>query len=267
MSCYIKDNPSYLQEALESIADQNILPREFVLVCDGPLTDTLNTLIHEFETVFLQAGVEFKIIRLENNVGLGGALSIGSKFCSEDYIVRMDSDDISTKTRINDLYLAVKSDPDADVIGAQIEEFNKKIHDLGRKRLVPKSTSEIKKFARFRNPMNHVTVCIKRLTLEKVGGYEDMLWHEDYFLWLKMLNSGAKLVNLPVINVFVRVDDLSVRRSGWNYFRAEMSFIIASFKRGYITFFNGFFYIFSRAFVRLAPSSLIYIVYKFLRKN
>jgi len=265
MSCYVKDEPRFLKEALDSVISQDFLPTELVLVCDGVLTEYLNEVIDHFSNSIPHLGVDLKIIRLDQNIGLGKALAIGAKECSQPYIVRMDSDDISIKTRLRDLKEAIDLDSSADVIGAQIEEFHLKLGDLGRVRQVPQKPTDIRRFARFRSPMNHVTVCIKRSTLEEVGGYEHMLWHEDYFLWLKMLNAGAKLLNLPVVHVWVRVVDLTARRSGFKYVRAEFDFVRSNLRRGYMSVSVGLLFIFSRLLVRLAPSFFVRNVYGFLR--
>ena len=47
MSVYKKENPAYLQQAVESIQAQTIPTDNFVLVCDGPLTQELDAVIAE----------------------------------------------------------------------------------------------------------------------------------------------------------------------------------------------------------------------------
>ena len=48
MSVYYKDNPDYLREAMKSIYDQTLPTNDFVLVCDGPLNDELDSVIIRF---------------------------------------------------------------------------------------------------------------------------------------------------------------------------------------------------------------------------
>ena len=42
MSVYVKENPDYLRQSLDSMLNQTALPSQIVLVEDGPLTDELN---------------------------------------------------------------------------------------------------------------------------------------------------------------------------------------------------------------------------------
>ena len=51
MCTYYKDNIEHLSEALQSIIDQSYLPNEFVLVCDGPLSDSAYKLLEKFSGV------------------------------------------------------------------------------------------------------------------------------------------------------------------------------------------------------------------------
>ena len=47
MSVYYKENPIYLEAAIESIMNQKVKTDDFVLVCDGPLTTELDRVIDE----------------------------------------------------------------------------------------------------------------------------------------------------------------------------------------------------------------------------
>lgn len=49
MSVYRKERPDYLRRAVDSMLCQTISPSEFVLVCDGPLTQELDSAIAYFQ--------------------------------------------------------------------------------------------------------------------------------------------------------------------------------------------------------------------------
>ena len=48
LSVYRKEQPAYLQQSLDSIFTQTLMPDEVVLVKDGPLTDELDQVIEEY---------------------------------------------------------------------------------------------------------------------------------------------------------------------------------------------------------------------------
>ena len=57
---------------MESMRQQTVSTDDFVLVCDGPLTDALDSVIHEEQEKF---GSVLHVLRLEKNKGLGNALN------------------------------------------------------------------------------------------------------------------------------------------------------------------------------------------------
>lgn len=203
MSVYKNDDPSFLSIALNSIYDdQTVKPDEIVVVFDGPLTDELYTVLNEF-----QIGKEdvVKYYPQEENHGLGEALRIGSEKCTCDYILRMDSDDISDPHRFERQIAYVETHPEIDVLGTDIAEFNESIDEDMRVRSCPKKHDDIVKMGKKRNPMNHVSVCMKKEALEKCGGYKTLLLLEDYYLWLNMIAAGCRLANIHESLVYVRV--------------------------------------------------------------
>lgn len=96
MSVYKKDNPIYLDKALNSVESQTIIPTEIILVEDGPISDELQKIINKHKLNFIN---NFKVIKSIQNQGLGASLQLGTKFVSTNWIARMDSDDISVHDR------------------------------------------------------------------------------------------------------------------------------------------------------------------------
>lgn len=203
MSVYKNDNPDFLRIALESIYEKQIVkPDEIVVVFDGPLNENLYMVLDEF-----REGKENIVKYFPQNVnrGLGEALRIGSEYCTCDYILRMDSDDISDEHRFERQILYVENHPEIDVLGTDIAEFQETPNEDMRIRSCPEKHEDIVNMGKRRNPMNHVTVCMKRTALEKSGGYRTLLLLEDYYLWLNMIAAGCKLANIHESLVYVRV--------------------------------------------------------------
>ena len=48
MPVYYRENPKFLLLAMESIFSSTLVPSEFILVCDGPLTEALDSVINKF---------------------------------------------------------------------------------------------------------------------------------------------------------------------------------------------------------------------------
>ena len=166
MSVYKNDSPNFLKLALESIYEkQTRKPDEIVVVFDGPITDELHSVLNDF-----RVGKEDVVFYYpqEVNRGLGEALRIGSEKCTGDYILRMDSDDISDPERFAKQIAYVEAHPEIDALGADIAEFQNSEHEENKRvRVCPADHNDIVQMGKKRNPMNHVTACIKRTALLK----------------------------------------------------------------------------------------------------
>lgn len=203
MSVYKNDSPKYLDIALKSVYEtQTRKPDEIIIVFDGPLTEELYEVLDNFKA---DKEDVVKCCPLKKNMGLGQALKIGTEMCLGDYIFRMDADDISERTRFEKQITYMEKHPKVDVLGTDIAEFECSPDENMRLRICPDKHVDIVKMAKKRNPMNHVSVCIKKEALMKCGGYENVLLLEDYYLWLKMIVAGCHFANLHESLVWVRI--------------------------------------------------------------
>lgn len=222
MSVYYKENPEYFREALDSIWSQTVPTNDFVLVCDGPLNDQLDSVINEMT----REHSELNVVRLEENVGLGNALNAGIRYCKNNLIARMDSDDISRSNRCERQVSAFIEDPELEIISGTVEEFSKSINHITGKRELPCSNEDIKQFSRKRNPFNHPAVMFRKDAVTAVGGYSEKFHlFEDYYLWVRMLMNNAKAANLMKPILYMRTPtDLYMRRGGTKYAKDMLAF-------------------------------------------
>jgi len=263
LSVYNKELPSYLRRALQSIWDNQILkPQEIVIVKDGPLTKELNSIINTFSKY-----APVKTIVLKQNMGLGFALAVGVQQCTCELIARMDSDDISLSERFEKQINYYKSNPDISLLSSQIAEFINDPSVATSIRKVPISNSDILRFAKKRNPMNHVAVMFKKSAVLNAGNYVPFHGYEDYYLWVRMLIKGYKAANIDDNLVYVRIgNNMIARRQGIKFFKEEFRLQKEFKKLGFINNKERFQNIILRAFLRLLPVFVLKIVYKFLRK-
>ncbi|CAH6817218.1 glycosyltransferase [Vibrio splendidus] len=266
MSVYHKDDISFFKVAVDSVINQTVQPQQFVLVCDGPLGDDYLREISIIEKRLLNSTIDFVVVKLEKNVGLGLALQSGMLYCDQDFVIRMDSDDISRLNRIELTKEFIKENPSVDIFGSYIEEFNRNPGDLSRVRRVPLLFEDIVSFGKKRNPMNHVTVCMRREKILEIGNYESVLFHEDYFLWVKSIMKGLSIANADEILVDVRVgNDLIGRRIGVSYLKHEVNFAKNCLDINYFSKYDIVKYLFPRLFLRFLPKSYLSLIYKTLR--
>ncbi len=264
MSVYIKENPSYFRESIESVLNQTVRPDEFVIVCDGPLTKELDEVIEEYCS--RDAGL-FNIIRLSENVGLGMALRRGIMECHNDIIARMDSDDISCPDRMQ-RQLAAMQENDADIVSAAVCEFAKSPDNIISSRSLPESNEQIQKFSRRRNPFNHPAVMYRRKSVIDAGNYQRFDLFEDYYLWIRMLKNGCRGYNIQEPLVYMRAgEQMYSRRGGIKYAGLVIRFRTYMFKSGYSNITDYIITAGGHIFVALIPTKLRKMFYeRVLRK-
>lgn len=216
ISVYYKEKPQYFKESLKSMATQSVLPYDFVIVCDGLLGKELDNVLADFEKNYSSYFI-IKIVRLEKCSGLGNALNVGLKECQCDVVARMDSDDIAKTDRVK-LQIEAMKEHNADMVGASVEEFDKSPENVIAIRKMPQTHEEILMFSRQRNPFNHPVMLFSKNAVMKAGGYIECQWFEDYYLWLRMLKSGAKAYNIPDSLLYMRAgENMYARRGGLSY--------------------------------------------------
>lgn len=265
MSVYIKESPKFLEESIESIMNNTIIPKEIILVLDGGLTNELykvvDSLCHKHKTI--------KVVALEKNMGLGRALSIGLSNCTCDIIARMDSDDVCKKDRFEKQLNILTNNKDIDIVGSWIAEFIIDTSKIISIKKVPKTHKKIVEYSKYRCPMNHPTVMFRKKAVEQSGGYSDLILFEDYHLWIRMILSGAIFYNIQEPLLFFRVSENTFnRRGGIKYLTTEIKFNILLFKKKHINILQLLFNVTLRVFVRLIPNRARMFFYNiFLRKN
>ena len=219
MSLYGKEKPEYLEDSLQSICEQSIAADEIFLVIDGPITGSLDAVVKKYSEKY----GNFTIFRLEQNQGLGNALAIAMREARNDLIFRMDTDDISAPGRFKKQLDSYIKDP-VDVLGCSTLGFSGDLNKGEISMAVKKLTNEeIQNQLASRSPMSHVTVLLNRKAVLRAGNYQSLHYHEDYYLWARMIKNSCSLRNIPDFLVYVRTGGEQARRhGGWKYFSAEM---------------------------------------------
>jgi len=217
MCVYGGDHPEWFATAVDSILNQTVKPDEIVLVVDGPVPESLDAIIHDYEQK-----PEFRVIRLEKNMGHGEARRIGLNACSYDLVALMDADDISAPDRFEKQLTAFQNAPALTIVGGNITEFVDTPDNRVGTRVVFTEDDEIKRDMKKRCPMNQVTVMFRKNCVDRVGGYIDWYCEEDYYLWLRLMLNGGNFANIPEPLVNVRVGkEMYQRRGGTKYFKSE----------------------------------------------
>lgn len=251
MSLYIKEKPDYLKSSIESMLTQTVLPNQIVIVLDGPITVDLENIINEYKNSYPSL---FTIVALKENLGLGLALNEGIKYCKNELIARMDTDDISYPERCELQLEEFSKNPSLDIVGTLTSEFYETPEDIVSSRIVPENHEAIVKFSKRRSPFNHPTVMYRKSSVTDVGGYRDILRNEDIDLFVRMIinKSNAKNIQKELLYFRSNIDNFK-RRKSWSNNKNYIKVIFGFWKQGYSTIWDLIFVVITQLGMYLSP--------------
>ncbi len=265
MKVYEKELPENLNESLESMLFQTYPPKELVLVCEGNLTSALNIIVKSFKSEFKDA---FKIVQVEENVGLGAATNAGIEACRCPIIIKMDTDDISMPDRCIKQITRFAAHPKLDIVGTFIEEFYDENDEVLSIKKMPVEYDEIVDFARRRNPFNRQTIAFKRCMALEIGGYSNIEKCGDYEFIVRMLQNGARCENIPEPLVRYRITDQNLKyRKSWEYTKGFINVRKIIHKSGFSSFFDFIIPCMTQLLICMLPFAFAKFFYKKFLRN
>ncbi|WP_166997863.1 glycosyltransferase [Paramicrobacterium fandaimingii] len=256
---YGNDEPSQFERAFASATTgQTLSPTEVVLVQDGPVPDELESaLVRAKES----CPAPLTHVVIDERGGLAQALTLGLERCSYDIVARMDADDVALSERF--ARQMAKMAEGYDLVGTGMYEFADDTSEVLGRRTPPVGAEAIAKYARFHDPFNHPTVMYRKAVVARAGNYEDIGLMEDYWLFARMIHSGARVENLADPLVMYRVGaGAYARRGGKRQFEAEWNLQKALRRIGFTTRTQFARNIAMRGVYRFVPVSIRRILYR-----
>ena len=188
-------------------------------------------------------------------------LADGLRQCHAAIVIRIDADDISLPERCATQVAYLRQHPEVAVVGSQLGEFVESSHQLLGTRTVPLTPREVRRFAQWRNPLNHPTVALRRQAVLAVGNYSDHPGFEDWELWLRLLRRGEAIANLPETLVMARVGPGHLaRRQGPKYALREIRFLLHCLRRRLLPVPQAVLLLLLRPPLRLMPKPALQLV-------
>lgn len=146
-------------------------------------------------------------VRVVSTGGLGlvGALNLGLTEARAPLIARMDADDESLPTRLEESVALLDADLSLAGVGTGVEIFrddrppSPNLQAYGRW-LSSLTSPELVFRDRFvESPLCHPSMLLRREPLELVGGWRDGAFPEDWELWLRLMEAGHRLSVVPKV--------------------------------------------------------------------
>jgi glycosyltransferase involved in cell wall biosynthesis len=166
-----------LKEAIDSILNQNYTNFEFIIVNDCS-TDNSAAIINSY------TDNRIKLFTNETNLGLAASLNVGLQAAQGEYIVRMDSDDISLPHRLQTQVDYMNAHTNIGVCGSWIKVFGDANYCWK-----PKANAEyLRCKLLFNTPLPHPTWIIRHSLIKQHNLYysQTMRRAQDYDFLVRM---------------------------------------------------------------------------------
>lgn len=206
----VRDAAATVGRAVASIRAQTLTDWELIVVDDGSRDTTA-------EAVEAAAEGDPRIRLLRRSAsGIVAALNAGLAVARGVLVARMDADDFSLPERLERQVALLEARPDVGVASCRVafggdmaaargyflhvEWLNRLCEpdELARERFVDA-------------PVAHPSVMFRRELVDRLGGYRETGWPEDYELWLRWMDAGVRFAK--VREVLLRWEDSPERLS------------------------------------------------------
>lgn len=186
MSVY-NEEESYIVDAVESCLNQTYKDFELIIVNDNPGNDRILKLLGKISLM----DDRIIVIHNQHNKGLALSLNAAAAVAKGDIYARMDADDVNDNMRFQTEYDLISSGK-YDLITTNYHFIDENSKDIDEN-VVIYSGQAVEKLLPYGNTIHHPTVMMTREIFERAGGYRDFPCAQDYDLWLRMYDIGARM--------------------------------------------------------------------------
>lgn len=190
-----RDAASTVDEALASLAAQTFEDFEVIAVDDGS-TDQTAARLREWST----RDARIRLLTTPS-MGIVPALNRAAALARGHIFARMDADDVAHPERFALQVALLDDSPDLDGTGTLVRYFPRTRLRDGTRRyerwvngVVTPDQIERDMFVECAIP--HPTLMLRRDAFERIGGYVDHGWPEDYDLILRLWTAGMRLAKV-----------------------------------------------------------------------
>lgn len=185
-----RDCGGYLAPAVDSVLKQTFGDLELIVIDDHSRDGAVQALDQRDPR-----------LRIMQNPGRGivAALNAGAAAARGAYLARMDGDDIAHRQRITTQLAYLEDHPRIGIAGTQVEIFTDGgapaqgyalYQDWINGLLTPEA---IAREIFVESPIPHPSAMLRRCVFDRLGGYHDTPWAEDYDLWLRAFAAGIAM--------------------------------------------------------------------------
>lgn len=187
----VYNEEKYLKQCLDSIKLNFSASNELIIV-DDCSNDNTTKIINEFKP----DGYKKIFIKNSEKKGLARNLNLALSLANNEFIARMDGDDICNPERFVKQLKIIKENPNISILGTNARLIDHKSKIIGITNL-PIRDIEIKKKLAYTNPLIHPSIMFRKSEILKIGGYNEKIERaQDFELWYRAKKKSLVFRNL-----------------------------------------------------------------------
>jgi GT2 family glycosyltransferase len=181
--------PTYIDAACRAINAQEYSDVELIVVDDGAGLD--------WKPFLGRLRCPWRVLANPTRLGLARSMNRAAQAAEGSLLARMDSDDVIVPWRLKSQVAHLTAHPEVGFLGSAVYWLDEGGRCLGRSYPLTEPDDLSVGLSTY-NQMSHGSMLIRREAFESVGGYDESLnVAQDYDLWVRAVQAGHALANLP----------------------------------------------------------------------
>lgn len=215
----------YLKDAIECMINQTYRDWELLAINEYDSNDGSAEMIHNYSKV------DKRIILIQNSIkmGLAESLNIGIRRATGEFIARLDADDLSHRTRLEEQIEFMDANPQVGVCGTWQHHFGKNdwIH------CPPPYADKCQTILLFDCNLCHSTVMIRKKVLYDHNLFYDSKYAiEDFEFWSRIMEY-AEIINIPEVLGEYRESDTNISHNKMDRINHDSTIIVGNSLKRY----------------------------------
>ncbi len=194
----------FLDASISSILKQTFTDYEFIIINDAS-TDGSDAIVkkylHDMRLVYISN---------DSNRGIVHNLNAGIRISRADIIARMDGDDVSLPTRLEQQYRYLRKHTEVYAVGCYAQIIDEAGQPTGRIIQKPSSPADVEKFLFKYLTVIHGTAMVRKSLYAHIGLYrKEWLHSEDVDFTYRAVYTGYQFANLSEVLYQYRYHSIS----------------------------------------------------------
>lgn len=220
------NHAAFVRQCIASVIAQDYENIELLIIDDGS-SDGSAAVIESLLPACEQRFVRFEF-RSRPNEGLASTLNEGLSWAQGEYFSALASDDVLLPEKTSRLVDGISGEPDVAGIFAGCEYIDADGGLIGSETAAP-AYFDFEAVIRHRHFIQATTQLLRTGCLREVGGYLQGVYIEDWYMWLKLTESGYRLKNIPDVLARYRYHAANISKDRLKMFEARKH-ILGHFK-------------------------------------